>query len=460
MRDWRKTTARADCDSPALQDILERSSEDLGSLRISDPSKPNFDVVAAGAPWFMALFGRDSLLTSWLTLPWNPGLARGTLHALARLQGTKSEARSEEEPGRILHEVRLGIDPARALGASPIYYGTVDATPLFVLLLGEATRWGLSDEDVDILLPAADRCLEWISRCGDLDGDGFVEYERKTDLGLINQGWKDSSDSIKFADGHLAHGPIALAEVQGYVHGAYRARAYLASRQGDEPGVLRWTEQANKLRKQFDEAFWLPNAGCYALALDGEKRPVDALASNQGHCLWTGIVPQHRVDEVVHRLLSPEMFAGWGIRTLADGMAAFNPVSYHNGSIWPHDNALLVAGLMRSGRPDAATRVAEGLMKAAALFGGRLPELFCGFDQETFASPVPYPTSCSPQAWAAATPIGLVLALLGLDPDRENLDCHTPDHWGRIRIRGLHMRGKRIDIDSSAGTITEASLQP
>lgn len=450
MSDWRAAIPVVDCDNQLLQDVLDRSAEDLGALRIADPDYPDLDVVAAGAPWFMALFGRDSLLTSWSTLPWVPGLARGTLHTLARLQGRRVDQFSEEEPGRILHEVRLGIDETRALGGSSVYYGSVDATPLFVMLIGEAARWGMADEDVAELLPAADRALAWITDFGDLDGDGFVEYRRKTDRGLLNQGWKDSSDAISFRDGQLARGPIALAEVQGYVYGAYRARAHLARAKGDIAGAEEWDTRADRLRARFDDAFWMPQHGHFALALDGEKRQVDVLASNQGHCLWTGIVDERRIDAVAEALLSPDMFTGWGVRTLADGMARYNPVSYHNGSVWPHDNALLVAGLARYGRHDAAVQIAQGLVETAVAYGGRLPELFCGFGREDLGFPVPYPTSCSPQAWAAATPIALVTALLGIDPEHSHIDNHVPKDWGRVRISGLHLPRRRVAVDSDA----------
>jgi glycogen debranching enzyme len=452
MRDWRANRPRALSDSPALQEALEQSVEDLGALRITDPARPELDVVAAGAPWFMALFGRDSLLTSWMTLPWDPGLARGTLHTLARLQGRRSDPLSEEEPGRILHEVRLGLDEDRALGGSLVYYGSVDATPLFVMLLGEAARWGMSEADVEELLPAADRALEWIEHHGDIDGDGFVESHRKTDRGLINQGWKDSHDSMTFRDGRLARGPIAISEVQAYVYGAYRARSDLAAHLGDDAGAKAWADRAEVLKARFDAAFWMPELGYYAMALDGDKRSVDALASNQGHCLWTGIVPDERVDSVVEHLLSPTMFTGWGIRTLADTMAAFNPVSYHNGSVWPHDNAIIVQGLSRYGEQEAASIIATALIDACRTFDGRLPELFCGFSRGDFEFPVPYPTSCSPQAWAAATPIALVTAMLQLQPDVASgtvtADGELPKEWGHLQLTGLNLGDRRIDVES------------
>ncbi|KGN32944.1 amylo-alpha-1,6-glucosidase [Knoellia sinensis KCTC 19936] len=450
MTDWRAAIPVVKSDNPLLQDALDRSAEDLGALRLVDPEHPDLDVVAAGAPWFMALFGRDSLLTSWFALPWVPGLARGTLLTLARLQGRQINPSSEEQPGRILHEVRLGIDESRALGGNSVYYGSVDATPLFVMLLGEAARWGMADEDVAQLLPFADRALAWIADFGDLDGDGFVEYQRTTERGLLNQGWKDSEDAISFREGAPARGPIALCEVQGYVYGAYRARADLARRVGDTSGAEGWDVRADQLRAAFDDAFWVPEHRHFALALDGDKRPVDALASNQGHCLWTGIIHERRVDHVVDALLSPAMFTGWGVRTLADGMATYNPVSYHNGSVWPHDNAVLVAGLVRYGHHTAAARIAHGMIEASAAFDGRMPELFGGFARDDLGFPVPYPTSCSPQAWAAVTPIALVTSLLGLDPESDHVDTHTPPDWEPLRIDGLHLGRRRVTVDGHA----------
>lgn len=452
MATWRAASPRVTASSPALRTALHRSVLDLGALRIADPDRPGSDVVAAGAPWFMALFGRDALLTSWMALPFDPGLAAGTLHTLAAHQGSRDDPMSEEEPGRILHEVRLGVDPGRALGGSHVYYGSIDATPLFVILLDEAVRWGLDLEQARALLPAADRALRWVTDHGDLDGDGFVEYRRKTDRGLLNQGWKDSSDAINFADGRPARGPIALCEVQGYVYAAYQARAHLAEILGDRPSADDWHRRAARLRADFDAAFWMPDRGHYALALDGRKQQVDSLASNIGHCLWAGIALPERVDDLTEHLLSKTMFSGWGVRTLAATMPTYNPVSYHNGSVWPHDNALIANGLARYGQVDAAAVLAAALIDAAAAFGGRLPELFCGFDRTTLPIPVPYPTSCSPQAWAAATPIGLLRAVLNLKVctrhGHASAEPHLPRAWGQLTLDGLPIAGDRVRIDT------------
>jgi glycogen debranching enzyme len=459
---WRAASARVVCSEPVVERVLRRSQVDLGSLRIVDPARPGVEVVAAGAPWFMAAFGRDSLLSSWMALPFDPSLALGTLQTLAALQGRRVDVMSEEEPGRILHEVRRGVDESRALGGSRVYYGSVDATPLFVMLLDEVARWGAPWEKVAELLPAADAALAWVEEFGDRDGDGFVEYQRTTDRGLVNQGWKDSGDSISFADGRGAIAPIALCEVQGYVYGAYLARAHLAELDQDPLTASRCRERAGELRRRFDEAFWLSEQGYYAIALDRDKAPVDALASNMGHCLWTGIVRGERAGQVVERLLGPELFSGWGIRTLATSMARFNPVSYHNGSVWPHDNALVVAGLMRYGFTEAAQRVATGIMSTAATFGGRLPELFCGFDRRDVPVPVAYPSSCSPQAWAAATPLSLLRTLLRLDtclPHRQVVaDPVLPASWGHLHVTGLPLGPTRITLDTTDPAVATTPL--
>jgi glycogen debranching enzyme len=416
LREWRERTPRLRTPHEGFASALHRGLEDLAALRIFDPDYPDRAVVAAGVPWFLALFGRDSLLTSWMLLPFDRQLALGTLQTLARFQGNRIDSASEEEPGRVLHEIRFGRHAWLSLSGGTTYYGTADATPLFVMLLGELWRWGASREHIDQLIPHADHALAWIERYGDQDGDGFVEYQRVSDHGLVHQGWKDSWDAITFADGRLADPPIALCEVQGYVYAAYLARAELAQAGGDTGTATHWTQRAGELKRAFNDAFWLPDRGWYAVALDRDKHPVDALTSNIGHCLWTGIVDEDKAPAVVRHLLAPEMFSGWGVRTLATTMGAYNPVSYHSGSVWPHDNALLAAGLMRYGFVAEAQRVAIGLLDAAGHFAGRLPELFCGFDRAEFTCPVPYPTSCSPQAWAAAAPVQVLRTLLRLDP--------------------------------------------
>ncbi|NYH55068.1 glycogen debranching enzyme [Nocardiopsis arvandica] len=459
---WSSSSPRVTTDNEPLQAVLSRSQQDLGALRVFDPRHPDRAVVAAGAPWFMALFGRDSLLTSFMALPIDQSLALGTLQTLADYQGAEEDPSTEEQPGRILHEVRPGTSDTVGLGGGNVYYGTADATPLFVVLLGELHRWGLASKEVEALLPHADRALEWILHHGDLDGDGFVEYHRANEQGLLNQGWKDSWDGVNFADGRLAEAPIALCEVQAYVYGAYRARAHFASDMGDEQTARTWTDHADRLKKAFNERFWLPERGYYALALDRDNRPVDSCTSNMGHCLWTGIIDEDKAPLVAERLLDPTMFTGWGVRTLASDMGAYNPVSYHNGSVWPHDNAIVAAGLMRYGFVEHAQRIAMGMLEAATRFDDRLPELFCGFARDAYPDPVPYPTSCSPQAWAAATPIHLVRTLLRFDPQLPHgelwLDPAFPPAFGRLCIDQVPIAGSRLSIDVDQGSTTVDGL--
>lgn len=449
MHRWNSAAAAVSTGHTSLAAALARTQKDLGALRITDPQHPDDDVVAAGAPWFMALFGRDSLLTSWMAVPFAPSLAMGTLRTLARLQGQVVDAMTEEEPGKILHEVRLGMDPSQALGGASTYFGSVDATPLFVALVDRAARWGAPTEEIRALMPAVEAAMEWILHYGDRDGDGFVEYQRHTDRGLINQGWKDSFDSIAFTDGTLAAPPIALAEVQGYVYAAYRARAHLAEILGEGGAAASWRERAARLRAAFDERFWIADRGYYAIGLDRNKRPIDTMASNMGHCLWTGIVPPERAGQVADTLTAPEMFSGFGVRTLATTASTYNPVSYHNGAVWPHDTALAVAGLSRYGFADHARLVRSGLLRAARYFNGRLPELFCGFSAAEKPRPVPYPTSCSPQAWAAATPYELLRAALRMEvcvPHGVMHAAPVPASLAPVDIQGLTVGMRRVDL--------------
>ncbi|MEV8146674.1 glycogen debranching N-terminal domain-containing protein [Arthrobacter sp. NPDC080073] len=457
-RAWEKSVPPITLGESSVEATLRWSQRDLGSLRIFDPGHPERVAVAAGAPWFMALFGRDALLSSYMALLIDPDLASGTLQTLADIQGTKVDHDSEEEPGRIPHEVRLGVTPGLSRSGKA-YYGTVDATPLFVGVLGELSRWGLSEDIIEALLPHADRALDWIQDYGDRDGDGFVEYRRATDHGLANQGWKDSWDGINFADGTIAEAPIALCEVQGYVYSAYLARAGIARAAGERKTEQHWAARAAVLKEEFNKRFWLPDKGYFAIALDRDKKPVDSCASNMGHCLWTGIVDEEKAPSVVRRLMSREMFTGWGIRTLASDMVAYNPVSYHNGSVWPHDTALAATGIMRYGFVDEAKKVARGVLEAAAHFDGQLPELFCGFDRSEFHAPVSYPTACAPQAWAAATPVQLMRILLRFDPDLTRDVVHLapilPEEFGDFKAEDVKLAGSRITLSAkgSEGSI-------
>ena len=447
---WRARLPDLETDNRDLQATIRRTGEDLGALRIFDPDHPEVPILAAGAPWFMTVFGRDSLLTAWMTLIADHTLARGVLETLARLQGKDVNPVTEEEPGKILHEMRFGAAGGLALGGGDIYYGSIDATPLFVMLLGELRRWDPGRDLCERLLSHADRALEWIENFGDRDGDGYVEYQRHNEAGLVNQGWKDSWDAIRHADGRLAATPIALCEVQAYVYAAYVARAHFATEMGDSDTFERYASKALELRRRFNEDFWLEDRGWYALGLDGDKRPIDALASNVGHCLWAGIVDPERSALVAQRLVSPEMFSGWGIRTLATSMAAFNPVSYHNGSVWPHDNAICAAGLARYGHVEEANRVIQAQLAVAASYDGRLPELFAGFDRRELAVPASYPTSCSPQAWASAAPLLWLRTVLRLDPWASNdqlwLHPQLPAGIARLRVSGIDVSNRQVTV--------------
>jgi glycogen debranching enzyme len=450
---------------PGVTAVLARSISDLDSLRMLD-ARSGHSYIAAGAPWFMTLFGRDSLLTAWMALPLDVDLAIGTLHTLAALQGTVVDPITEEEPGRILHEQRRGPDSGVALGGQR-YYGSVDATPLFVMLLAEAARWGADLDVIRALLPSADAALAWLDDYGDRDGDGFVEYQRATDRGLINQGWKDSFDGINNAAGQFATSPVALCEVQGYAYAARLARAYLADVCGDTATARHWRNRAETLKSAFADAFWLPKSGWLAVALDGHKVPMDALTSNIGHCLWTGVVSDAHATSIVEALAAERMSTGYGLRTLAADMAAYNPMSYHNGSVWPHDTAICIAGLMNyrhvPGAVALAHALATGLFDAAAAFDDRLPELFCGFARTAFAPPVPYPTSCSPQAWASGAPLLIVRAFLGLAPDipadRISIDPDLPQRWGDVAFENMRLGTTAADA-TALGTTGSVRRRP
>ncbi|HEY2430957.1 MAG TPA: glycogen debranching N-terminal domain-containing protein [Acidimicrobiales bacterium] len=465
LKKWRRDVPILATDDEDLRAVVSRSLEDLGALRIFDPDHPDRAVVAAGAPWFMTLFGRDALITSWMALLVDPELALGTLQTLARFQGKDVDPRTEEEPGRILHEMRYGEAASLSLDGGDVYYGSADATPLFVMLLGELRRWGLASEIVDQLLPHADAAMEWIVNFGDRDGDGYVEYQRATDRGLQNQGWKDSFDGVRFANGDLPRTPIALCEVQGYVYAAYLARAFFADEMGDPSTAARWRARAVQLKRRFNEDFWLEDRGWFAMGLDAEKRPIDALASNMGHCLWTGIVDEDKAVMVGQKLMSPDMFTGWGIRTLGANMTGYNPISYHCGSVWPHDNAILAAGLMRYGMVAPAQAVVTALLDAAVSQGGRLPELFSGLDRSELPTVVSYPTSCSPQAWASAAPLLCLRTVLRFDPwvphGKVWLAPALPEGMGPLEVLRIPLAGRRINVGVDAdGSCSVEGLPP
>ncbi|MET8746639.1 glycogen debranching N-terminal domain-containing protein [Streptomyces sp. NPDC004728] len=399
--------------------LVGRSEQDLARLLLSDPEAPEDLFAGAGAPWYLTLFGRDSLWTARMLLPLGTELAAGTLRTLARRQGRVSDPGTEEQPGKILHEVRAEtqeLDDGTRLPAQ--YYGTIDATPLWICLLHDAWRWGMPSTEVAALLPNLEAALEWMVEYGDPDDDGLLEYIDSTGTGLANQGWKDSGDSVRFRDGSLANPPIALCEVQAYAHEAAVAGAALLDA-FDRPGADRYRVWAARLREAFRRSFWVSDEhGRYpAIALDEDRRPVDAVTSNLGHLLGTGLLNPEEEAAVADRLLTPGLADAFGLRTYATSNGGYNPLGYHIGSVWPHDTAIAVQGLARAGFPDHARRLAENLIAAGPAFDSRLPELFAGTARSASARPAPYPASCRPQAWAAASSVALLQALLGLQAD-------------------------------------------
>ena len=444
----------------SLRRAFDRSIADLAALRMrtGEYRRPLF---AAGMPWFMTVFGRDTAITSLQTLLLGPEIAVGALEALAELQAQTEDPAIDAEPGKIVHEVRHG---RCAETWFPRYYGSIDATPLFLVLLAETWRWTDDPSLARRLHEPALLALEWIDRYGDRDGDGFVEYRRRTERGLANQSWKDSGDSQRFHDGRSAEPPIAPVEVQGYVYDAKRGLAELAREVWRDPALAaRLDREADELRKRFDEAFWVEErGGFYALALDGKKRPVDARCSNMGHLLWSGIALPERVQPTVDQLLSEELWSGWGIRTMASDAAAYNPISYHNGTVWPHDSALAVWGLARHGYVAEARRVARALIEAAAHFDWSLPEVFAGYARDETPFPIAYPTAARPQAWAAGTPILLVRVLLGIEPDRarqrlvSTVKDELPSWLDGIRIEGVRAYGRTWTVAVERGHVTIA----
>jgi len=443
----------------ALDHSFNQSVADLASLRMRGDGQEGIGLLpAAGMPWFMTVFGRDTLITSLQTLLFGPELARGALAVLADLQAREDDASIDAEPGKIVHEVRHGKAAEKWFAR---YYGSVDATPLYLVLLSEVWRWTDDTPLVRGLREPALRALEWIDRYGDRDGDGFVEYERRTERGLENQSWKDSGDSQRFADGRLAKTPIAPCEVQGYVYDAKLRAAELAREVWRDSALADRLElEAAELKRRFDEAYWVEErGGYYALALDRDKRPVDSMCSNMGHLLWSGIVPDERVGAVVDRLMGDDLWSGWGVRTMSAADAAYNPLSYHNGTVWPHDNSLVAAGLARYGRWPEAHRIIRVTMAAAHHFGFQLPEVFAGLHRSETGFPIAYPTAARPQAWAAGAPVLLLQLLLGLRPNTrsQRLDTVAPPDlptWaGSVRLSGVRAFERLWDVHLEDGAV-------
>jgi glycogen debranching enzyme len=441
-----------------LSHSFRQSVADLASLRMGEDPRVPGQLPAAGMPWFMTVFGRDTLITCLQTLLFGTELARSALTTLAELQATEDDPDSDAEPGKIVHEVRHGKG---AKAWFPRYYGTVDATPLYLILLSEVWRWTDDAALVRDLREPALRALAWIDEYGDLDGDGFVEYRRRSERGLVHQSWKDSHNSQLFHDGTPAKPPIAPCEVQGYVYDAKRRAAELCREVWRERGLAtRLDEEAARLREQFDRAFWCEErGGFYALALDGEKRRVDSLTSNIGHLLWSGIVLPERADAVVDQLMGEDLWSGWGIRTMSTADAGYNPLSYHNGTVWPHDNSLIAWGLAQYGRWPEAHRIARRMFNAASYFDHQLPEVFAGFSRTETPFPIAYPTAARPQAWAAGAPVLLLQVLLGVRPDHRRHVLETfalpelPSWAGSLRLTGVRAFDRTWDVLLEEGQV-------
>lgn len=444
---WQRGLTQISTDSEVMNNVIETSILDLRSLIIN--TKKDLLVPAAGIPWYDTIFGRDSLITCFQTLMLNPSLSASTLKFLTLYQGTKVDPWTDEQPGKILHEIREGeLANLHHIPHTP-YYGTIDATMLYLILMSEYHKW-TGDENVrSDLRSGAEAAVHWIDDYGDIDKDGFVEYIRMSErLGLVNQGWKDSHNSMVFADGQLASPPIALSEVQGY---AYDAKRRFAELYPDNDLARKVLSDSGLLKDKFNEVFWMPEAEYYAEALDKDKRQVNSITSNPCHGFWSGILEEQKANTVAKRIMQQDMFSGWGIRTLSSKEAAYDPQSYHNGSIWPHDNSLILWGLKKYGYTSEANSVITSLIDASKYFDYRLPELFCGYPREDSQAPVIYHSTCSPQAWASGSIILFMQTMLGLYPDAPNnvlyVKPELPEWLNIVTVKNMVVGGEKISLE-------------
>ncbi|MGW5557934.1 amylo-alpha-1,6-glucosidase [Micromonospora sp. NPDC003944] len=449
LEQWIADAPKVNSQHGRVASTYRRSLIDLAALRFSPLSLGGATLPAAGLPWFMTMFGRDSILTCLQTLPFTPQLSKTTLRILASLQGSRFDDFRDEDPGRILHEMRYGETAAFEEQPHSPYYGSVDATPLFIVLLDEYERWSGDVALVKELEQESRAALRWIDNYADLVGNGYIWYERRnTDTGLENQCWKDSWDSISYSDGTLPPFPRATCEVQGYAYDA-KVRAARLAREfwGDPEFADQLEREAAELKERFNRDWWVADGEFFALALDPDGRQCDILSSNIGHLLWSGIVEPDRAEKLAAHLVGPRLFSGWGVRTLAEGEARYNPIGYHNGTIWPFDNSFIAWGLRRYGFAEEAATIANGILDAATYFDGRLPEAFGGYPRELTKFPVEYPTACSPQAWSTGTPLLLLRTMLGLEPHEGHLavEPRLPVGMGRIEVLDIPGRWGRVD---------------
>jgi len=450
IAEWASHSTSFSASNSIFSEMVETCKADFHALQIPEARER---VIAAGIPWFATMFGRDSIIAAYQSLMLNPMLASETLRVLASQQGKETNDWRDEEPGKILHEYREG-EMTRA-GEMPFgpYYGSVDATPLWLILLSETFNWTADEQLVQDLLPNAYRALEWIDSYGDLDGDGFIEYQRRSPKGLANQGWKDSWDAIMHHDGEVAKSPVALCEVQGYVYEAKYRMASLMRSFGDVKTADRLKKESAEMAKRFEKAFWMPKLGFYAMALDREKRQTQVISSNPGQLLFTRMLAQDRAKAVTQRFMLEDMFSGWGWRTMSRNERIFNPLSYHRGSIWPHDNSLIAHGMALYEFREPANRLFTALFQAALNFRDyRLPELFCGIQRREHDEPVQYPVSCSPQAWASGSVFLMLMSVLGIRPSAARRELNIvnpalPEFLENLSIRNMRVGGSRVGLD-------------